>query len=101
MLFRSTVDGLRNLGRQPPELRGVSRAEAFSRGSEAFDAILLGRSPLSPDEARALPARLAPGGLALGWGDPPATLVLDANLTAQVRRVDQGLFPGLPWVARR
>jgi hypothetical protein len=96
-----TVDGLRNLGRQPPELRGVSRAEAFSRGSEAFDAILLGRSPLSPDEARALPARLAPGGLALGWGDPPATLVLDANLTAQVRRVDQGLFPGLPWVARR
>jgi len=73
---------------------------------EGYDLVILGRAPVSSAEATALATALRPGGAALGWsaGEPPSLphpLRLDARASADLSAIDQGIFPGTPWIARR
>ncbi|MDP2307048.1 MAG: DUF3419 family protein [Pseudomonadota bacterium] len=66
----------------------------------AWSAAVLGRRPLSSQEADALTRCLRPGARVLGWGPPPSQLTLDPTATAALAALDRGLFPGRPWLAR-
>lgn len=79
------------------------RADVLARGG--WTVAVLGRRPLDPAEADALARGAAAGGRVLGWATRAAPtlrgpLRVDVAAGEHLARVDAGLFPGVPWLAR-
>jgi hypothetical protein len=66
----------------------------------AYSVVVLGRAPPGASALAALPRVLRPGGRVLGWGAVPEGLSCDPAKCDAIGRLDRGLFPGRPWLAR-
>lgn len=98
-----SAEGLAALKPRLASLSAVvgARAEVLAEAEPgAWSAVVMGRRPITSQEADALRRCLRPGGRVLGWGPPPSLLRVDAAASSKLAAQDRGLFPGRPWLAR-